>query len=212
MSERGRFIVFEGIDGSGKGTQLERLASALAARGHRVHRTAEPSALPVGALLRQYLRKERVDGMPDFGALALLFAADRLQHCEHEIAPALARGEIVLCDRYDHSSLAYQAALAPDGDSTAAMEWIAVLNARALRPDLVVRLEISPELGLARRASRGGAEELLERAEVQRKVAALYPLAAALRPNDSVLVVDGTPDADTVGASILERVTTALRL
>jgi thymidylate kinase len=73
-------------------------------------------------------------------------------------------------------------------------------------------LEISPELGLARRASRGGAEELLERAEVQRKVAALYPLAAALRPNDSVLVVDGTPDADTVGASILERVTTALRL
>jgi dTMP kinase len=204
------FVVIEGIDGAGKGTQIELLRDALTARGETVHVTCEPSDWPIGALLRGYLRREITAGVPDWSAMALLFAADRLQHVEHEIAPRLARGEIVLCDRYDGSSIAYQSAMRGD-DADLALEWIASINDRARRPDLVLLLDLDPELAASRRAVRGGPEELLERIDLQRRVRAQYAKLARVRPHDRIVTIDARPDPAVVHRAILAEVVALLR-
>ncbi|HYY53573.1 MAG TPA: dTMP kinase, partial [Myxococcales bacterium] len=108
----GRFIALEGLDGSGTTTQAERIASVLRAQGRRVLLTREPSDGPIGTLIRLALTGRL--GLPQRSgplteeALALLFAADRVDHLAAVIEPALERGELVVCDRYVLSSLAYQ--------------------------------------------------------------------------------------------------------
>jgi dTMP kinase len=132
------FIVLEGIDGSGTTTQLDRLAGHLSARGRRVHATREPSAGPVGRLLREILLggHRLPDGSPADGrAMALLFAADRRDHLRREIEPALAAGIDVVCDRYLLSSLAYQGEEAERG-------WVAELARDVRPPDLTLLLDL----------------------------------------------------------------------
>ena len=102
----GRFIAIEGIDGSGTTLQTRLLADWLAARGHTVLETREPSHGPIGVLVRERLSVRSAPLEP--AALALLFAADRLDHLAREVVPAIARGAVVLSDRYLLSSLAYQ--------------------------------------------------------------------------------------------------------
>src|SRR4029078_3251661 len=117
------FIVLEGIDGSGTTTQLGRLGDHLTSRGRRAHTTREPSAGPVGRLLREILLggHRLPDGAPaDRRAMALLFAADGRDHLRREIEPALAAGTDVVCDRYLLSSLAYQG-------EEAERDWVAQL-------------------------------------------------------------------------------------
>src|SRR5262249_5791512 len=146
--------------------QIALLRDAIAGRGRKVHVTAEPSDWPIGLLIRRYLRKELVDGLPDGNAMALLFAADRMQHLKHEIEPRLASGEVVLCDRYDASSIAYQSAMM--GGDDADLEWIAAANGRARRPDLTIVLDLDPDLAAQRRVTRGAESELFERLDLQR--------------------------------------------
>ncbi|MEB2313559.1 MAG: dTMP kinase [Sorangiineae bacterium] len=191
---RGRFIVVEGIDGAGSSTQARRLAAELGA-----HLTAEPSAGPVGAFIRELLagRAPRLDP----GAMALLFAADRLDHVARELEPALAAGRDVVSDRYDLSSLAYQSATAPD--PAAAVPWIRELNRPARRPDLTIVVHVSAELAGRRRAARGGAAELYEADELQRRLVEIYRDAERLVPGDRLAHVDGTPGADEVFARVL---------
>src|SRR5512147_683892 len=133
----GRFVVLEGLDGAGTTTQARLLGDALRGAGRRVHVTAEPSAGPAGALVRQILTR-RVAGAGGEGfdpaALALLFAADRLDHVASEIAPKIAAGLDVVSDRFTLSSLAYQ------GLTTGDMGWVDVLNARAAVPDVTLFL------------------------------------------------------------------------
>src|SRR5438552_7626627 len=100
-------MVIEGIDGAGTTTQTRLLTDWLRGRGLAAHRTREPSDGPIGRLIREILGQP--PGAMTGGPMALLFAADRLDHLAREIEPALARGEQVLCDRYYHSSFAYQA-------------------------------------------------------------------------------------------------------
>lgn len=100
-----KFIVLEGIDGSGTTTQLSRVSAALRTLGHRVHETREPTGGRIGKLIREQLSDP--SGV-SARCLALLFAADRIDHLDREILPALARGEVVVCDRYVMSSLVYQ--------------------------------------------------------------------------------------------------------
>ncbi len=194
MSERGRFIVFEGIDGAGTTTQARLLARWLRRQGRRVHETAEPSTGPIGTLLRQALGG-RVVGRggarltPE--TIALLFAADRADHLRNEIEPALVAGADVVCDRYDHSSLAYQ------GTETD-VHWVAQINAPMARPDVVLFLRVDADLAGARRARRAGVADLYEVDEVQRRVAAAYETAARFRPGDRVVVIDGSLDARSV--------------
>lgn len=203
------FIVIDGVDGAGKGTQVALLAAALRARGRTVHVTCEPSDHPVGAMIRRYLRHELTQSVPGWDAMALLFAADRMQHLEHEIRPHLAEGHTVISDRYDASSIAYQSAMRGPADSPEAddaLAWIAAINAHAQRPDLTVLLDLDPELAAARRESRGGSEELLEKRELQRRVRAQYGKIPRVRPHDRIVTIDASPPPEQVHAQILARV------
>lgn len=199
------FIVLEGIDGSGTTTQAARLAQTLQARGARVHATREPSTGPVGRLLRQALTGTLVaDERPvqlDFCSMALLFAADRMDHVRREIEPALARGEVVISDRYDLSSLIYQSETSPDAERY--LPWLTGLNAQALRPDVTVVLSVDADVALARRRARGGADELFEVPELQVRLAARYAEAQRYLPEDRIVVLDASESPDRVEESIL---------
>lgn len=199
------FIVLEGIDGSGTTTQAARLARTLEARGARVHATREPSTGPVGRLLRQALTGTlTTDGLPvqlDFCSLALLFAADRMDHVRREIEPALARGEVVISDRYDLSSLIYQSETSPQADQY--LPWLTSLNAQALRPDVTVVLSVDAASALERRRARGGADELFEVQELQVRLAARYAEAARYLPADRIVVLDASDGPEQVEAAIL---------
>jgi len=194
---RGRFIVLEGIDGSGTTTQAARLASALRRDGHRVVTTREPSAGPVGKLLRDALRR-RTRGLSD-RALALLFAADRLHHLATVVEPALARGAVVLSDRYVLSSLAYQGMRLP-------LAWVASLNEAARRPDLTLYLEVDPSTAGRRRRRRGGPVEIFDADPVQRAVARAYGrVIGAHGRSQRVVRVDGGGTPGEVTRELLSR-------
>jgi len=196
----GRFIVLEGIDGSGTTTQGQALVRAFSLAGRRACFTHEPSALPVGLFLRQLLVGGSDLRRPDWDGMALLFAADRLQHVAEEVEPALAAGATVVCDRYDLSSLAYQSATSPDG--AAALPWLRALNQRARRPDVTLIFDVDPAVAEARRAQRGGPPELFERRELQRRLAELYADGENLVPGDRVLHLDANGTLEEVEAAV----------
>ncbi|MBI4704931.1 MAG: dTMP kinase [Deltaproteobacteria bacterium] len=200
----GRLIVFEGIDGAGTTTQVELLARALRHERRVVHVTREPSFGPVGALLRLVLSgRLSLGGAAQAQIMALLFAADRLDHVAAEIAPHLRDGAVVLSDRYDLSSLTYQCATAGAAEAGQAfVDWVRELNRYALRPDATVVLDVSPETADARRRGRTGARELYEVPELQRKLAELYRRAELLVPGDRVIHVGGEPGTEQVAAEI----------
>lgn len=199
------FLVLEGIDGSGTTTQTARLERALLGRGHQVHATREPSQGPVGLLLRQALTGRLTAGSEpvrlDFCSMALLFAADRMDHVRREIEPALARGQIVISDRYDLSSLIYQSETSPD--PARYLPWLSSLNAQARRPDLTIVLALDAGVALERRRARGGAEELFEIPELQERLAARYADAPRYLPSDRIVVLDAQQSPDDVEADIL---------
>jgi dTMP kinase len=194
------FIVLEGIDGSGTTTQLDRLARHLEARGRRVHPTREPSAGPVGRLLREILLggHRRPDGAAVDGlAMALLFAADRRDHLTREIEPALAAGADVVSDRYLLSSLAYQA-------QEAERDWVAGLARDVRVPDLTLLLDVPIAVAAARRRAAGRPDERYDADEVQSRVAARYRELCAADPK--AVILDATPPLDQVTAQIVKAV------
>lgn len=201
MSRRGRFVVIEGLDGAGTTTQARLLGERLRAAGGAVHVTAEPSGGPVGGLVRQVLQRRvnggRGDGF-DPHALALLFAADRLDHVAAEVAPRLAEGCDVVSDRYTLSSLAYQ------GLTTRDLAWVEAINRRAPAPDLTVFLRVRPGLALGRRQAAGTAPELYEVAAFQRRVARSYERSLALlrRAGQRVEVLDGEAPVEAVADAV----------
>lgn len=202
---RGVFVVFEGIDGAGTSTQAERYAAHLRAARRLVHVTREPSAGPVGALLRQVLtHRISLPSARQAEVMALLFSADRLDHLGAEIEPLLRDGYVVISDRYDLSSLAYQSTTADEDEagSGAIIEWIRELNRHALRPDVTVVIDVAPEIAEKRRRGRGGAEELFERTELQARLAEAYRRAEELVPGDRVIHIDGDGAADEVSRAI----------
>lgn len=165
MATRGVFIVFEGIDGSGKSTHIRLLCQNLKTRGYDVLRTLEPSRGQIGRFIRRYVehRKSRISPEVE----ALLFAADRFEHVKRTIEPALVKGRIVVSDRYLHSSLAYQ------GAEGVSLKWIKEVNSRfTLEPDLNILLDVSPKTGLGRMRRRR--RTVFEVDAFQKKVRKLY--------------------------------------
>ncbi len=198
----GRFIVIEGIDGAGTSTQAGRLVDWLEQRGRRALLTAEPTRGPVGALLRQVMGHRLVARLPDGSSrpmandvIALLFAADRLDHLQVEIEPWLATGAVVVSDRYYHSSLLYQSL---DGD----LDWIRRLNAHARSPDVTYVLELPADQAAARRSNRSAAE-MYERDALQRRLVDGYRRLAVLLPDETIVPIDGAQPADAVHAAII---------
>jgi dTMP kinase len=196
----GRFVVLEGIDGSGTTTHVARLADRLRALRVHVRATREPSDGPVGTLVRQILSGRVVvpgGRAPEWQAMALLFAADRMDHVESEIEPFLAEGGVVVSDRYVASSLAYQS-VCSGAEAAVAIDWIRSLNRYARRPDLTFVLDVPPEIAAERRRRRGEAVQLYEQNEMQRALAAFYRDLGRHMPGERIALIDGTGTAEEV--------------
>lgn len=150
-AEKGRFITFEGGEGVGKSTQLARLAAHLRACGLEVVTTREPGGTPKAEALRKVLLSGRIAPLGPL-AEAALFAAARIDHVQNLIAPALARGAYVLCDRFADSTRAYQGTRGGvDPQTLTLLEQAAIGD---LRPDLTIVLDLPHEQGMARAAKR----------------------------------------------------------
>lgn len=199
-------IVIEGIDGAGTTTQARRLVAALRSRNITAFETREPTDGPVGMLLRQVLRGRLVSAAGtalSWQELALLFAADRLDHAASELTPKRAQGTWLICDRYDYSSVAYQSASAGDAGT---IPWLRELNRFAPRPTLTLVVDVSPEVARARRLSRAGDKEIFDDDAFQARLAAFYRDIDAHFPDDRIVHVNGDGDADSVFAALFAHV------
>lgn len=155
----GLFIAFEGGDGSGKSTQAALITAALEARGRTVLRTREPGGTPIGEKLRS-LVLDHGQGQVDARCEALMYSASRAALAVQVISPALARGEIVISDRYIDSSVAYQGI--GRGLGTEAIRQLNEWATDGLWPHLTVLLDVSPEVGRQRRTAGTATEDRLE--------------------------------------------------
>lgn len=196
----GRFITLEGGDGAGKTTQAERLASWLGAHGRTVLRTREPGGTDLGIRIRDIVLHER--GHVEPRAEALLYAADRAHHVATVVRPAVARGDVVLQDRYVDSSVAYQGVARGLGAEhvRSVSDWAT----EGLTPDLTILLDLDVTVGRARvAAARGDTFDRLESeaAAFHESVRSAFLDMAAAEP-DRFLVVDASADADTVQHTI----------
>lgn len=197
------FITFEGIDGSGKSTQLRLLATDLRAQQQRYPEiivTREPGGTPLGKRLRSALLD--VETIVDPLAELLLYAADRAQHVRTLIRPALDSGRVVLSDRYADATVAYQGA--GRGFPRELIERVVAIATEGLRPDLTLLFDISSEEGLARRSRRmrgGAATDRLdaESTEFHARVRAAY-LEIAARESERVKVIDAGASIQVVHA------------
>ncbi len=151
MSRRGKFITFEGLDGTGKSTQIRKLAGALRSAGHEVIETREPGGTEAGEKIRRLLLDSATEGLSSLAEMALMFAA-RAQHIAEVIEPALAIGQIVLCDRFTDSTEAYQ------GNGRRLGSDVVLKLHRLLcgdiQPDLTILLDSEPGLSLGRARAR----------------------------------------------------------
>lgn len=197
----GRFITLEGIDGSGKSTQLRALAARLRQNGASVVETREPGGAPGAEAIRKLL-VEGETGRWSAETEILLFTAARRDHVERVIAPALGRGDAVLCDRFADSTRVYQGTVR--GDLRGMVDALHAL-AIDLEPDLTLILDLDPELAAARGAARGDAEDRFERFGVgfqARLRAGFLALAREFPGRCRVVPAAGPPDA--VAARIAE--------
>jgi len=194
------FIAFEGGEGAGKSTQEALLAAALTERGHHVVRTREPGGTPAGERIREILLSPKFDGL-DARAEALLFAASRGEHVARIIRPALDRGDVVICDRYLDSSVAYQGYGRDLGVET--IRDLSLWATDDLVPDLTIVLDIDPAIGLSRLANPDRMEA--EPIEFHRAVRAGF-LDLASKDPGRYLVLPADQPRDVIAAQILDRV------
>lgn len=196
----GYFVVFEGGEGAGKSTQEALLAEALRDRGLTVTQTREPGGTPAGEAIRHVVLSPEFTGL-DVRAEALLFAAARGEHADKVIRPALDRGDVVICDRYLDSSVAYQGFARGLGPKR--IRDLSLWATQELVPDLTIVLDIDPVEGLGRFEERDRLEA--EPMEYHQQVRAAF-LAMAEEQPDRYLVLNARDDRETIAAAILERV------
>jgi dTMP kinase len=207
MSRRGKFITFEGLDGTGKSTQMRKLAAALRADGHKVVETREPGGTPTGEKIRRVLLDSRTEGISPLAEMALMFGS-RAQHIAEVILPAVNQGQIVLCDRFTDSTEAYQGGGRKLG-SEAVLRLHRIL-CEDLQPDLTILLSSDPATSVARARQRNrhsadsakkNADKHLDENRFEQQSRAFFGrvhdgyLAIAAREPQRVVAVDasGTP-------------------
>jgi len=180
---KGVFICIEGLDGSGKSTQAKLLTKKLCQAGYNAVFTAEPSQGKIGKFIRKRLfEQERMPTTVE----ALLFAADRIEHVQNTIIPALKEGKIVISDRYVYSSLAYQ------GSAGLNLDWIESINANAQKPDLSLFIDVSPKVVLERLKRKKSVMENLQTQQYVQEIYQKYVEKGELRR------VDGTKSKNEV--------------
>lgn len=204
---RGKFITFEGIDGSGKSTQLRMLASELRLSGFDILNTCEPGGTPLGRRLREAFLETEETVSPR--AELLLFAADRAQHVNFLVKPALAEGKIVISDRYADATFAYQGAGRGFAEET--VNQVINLATEGLKPDLTLFFDISVDKAGLRTKSRSGEEAVKNRmdaetSEFYERVRASY-LQIAEREPQRFRVIDANDSIEEIKAKVLEIVT-----
>ena len=197
MVKKGVFICIEGLDGSGKTTQAQLLTESLSKNYNAVY-TAEPSQGKIGTFIRDCCLYEG-KRLPT-EAEALLFAADRIEHMQNEIAPALAEGKVVICDRYIYSSLAYQ------GSTGLSLDWIKTINARSLQPDFCVFIDVSPEHVLERLLRK---KSVMEKLETQQKVREVY---LKFVEKGELTMIDGDKPKDEVAEILYSKVLSLIKI
>ncbi|MDR2719935.1 MAG: dTMP kinase [Nitrososphaerota archaeon] len=172
---KGVFICIEGLDGSGKSTQAKLLTKKLCQTGYSAIFTAEPSQGKIGKFMRKRLfEQERML----ISVEALLFAADRIEHVQNTVIPALKEGKIVVSDRYVYSSFAYQGSAGLD------LNWIESINANAQKPDLSFFIDVAPEIVLERLKRKKSIMENLQTQQCVRKIYQNYIDVGALKRID----------------------------
>lgn len=200
---KGSFIAFEGIDGSGKSTQIELLAKRLKEKGIFCYTTMEPTGSPIGSVIRQIMTG-RIKA--DNKVIAALFVADRLDHLLNEvdgIAAKINEGVTVLTDRYYFSSYAYQSVDMP-------MEWVIKANEQSsgiLRPTATIFIDVDPDVAVERIAQNRFHQELFEKKSRLVKTREKYLEAfELLRDEEKVITVDGNRPIEEIAKSIWEAV------
>ncbi len=209
-ARRGVFISVEGADGSGKSTQLRRLADHLRARGHEVILTREPGGGGEGAeTLRQLLLNGPSDRWSPMAEALLMYAA-RAEHLDKLIRPALAAGKTVVTDRFADSTMAYQGVAGGLGKARVAALHKAVVGDDD--PDITIILDLPAAVGLARAAKRRGAESRFEAKgeDYQSKVRGAFLEIAQANPL-RCRVIDATPDEESVARAVAKAVDAALQ-
>ena len=220
MARRGKFITFEGLDGTGKSTQMRKLAAALEDSGFKVIETREPGGTTTGEKIRRVLLDSSTDGLSPLAEMALMFAS-RAQHISQVIQPALDRGHVVLCDRFTDSTEAYQG-----GGRKLGVQPVLELHrvlCGGLQPDLTILLDSDPAMSLgrarrrnrrARAASHGRGDENRFEQETRAffsRVRDGYRKIAAREP-ERVVVVDARGTPAQTHQRIMELVATRLKL
>jgi dTMP kinase len=210
VKNQGLFITFEGMDGSGKTTQMHRLAERLRSMGRNVVETVEPGGPPIAMKIRRILLDAANQELSPAAELLLYFAS-RAQNVDEWILPALKQGQIVLSDRFTDSSLVYQGCGRGLGaEAVMALDRIAC---RGLKPDLTILVDVDAESSLARARARNLAEPHCETRmddqslEFHRRVYEAYHALAAAEP-DRVKVVDGRTDVETIEHAVWDVVRT----
>jgi dTMP kinase len=202
----GAFITFEGIDGSGKSTQVRMLSSVLRLRSMNVMQTREPGGTPLGTRLREALldAQEQVDPLAEL----LLYAADRAQHVRVLLNPALAAGRVVLSDRYADATVAYQGA--GRGFEPALVTQVVALATGGLKPDLTLLFDLSVAASLERSRQRTNAHDgapsdrlELEAENFHARVRDAYLRIAAAEP-ERVRIVDASLSVEEIHAHVLD--------
>ncbi|MDA3787803.1 MAG: dTMP kinase [Desulfobacula sp.] len=200
---KGRFIVFEGLDGSGKSTQIKNISKRLEILGNKIYSTFEPTDGPIGSLIRQMLSGKVAT---DQRTIASLFAADRTDHLvnqENGVCLKVDQGEMVLCDRYYFSSYAYHAQYID-------MEWVIhanSLNADILRPDVTIFIDVDPDLCFERIKSSRSNFDMYEKIDVMKKVRANYFQAFdVLKDLEKIIIIDGNTTMERVEDKIFNEV------
>ena len=200
---KGAFLSMEGLDGSGKGTQLERLRDTLDRFGFEVLPSREPGGTPIGEKIRQILLDRENTGMAD-ETEALLYAASRAQHVREVIRPAVAAGRVVLCDRFVDSSAAYQG-----GGRQMGIDRILRINEPAVDgtlPDLTVYLDIDHRTAMARRVAASTPDRMeMEAESFHARVEEGYHQLIEMDP-DRFAVVNAAGDRDSIAAEVARRV------
>ena len=197
MHKRGFFICVEGLDGCGKTTQAKNLVKELRKRGYDALYTAEPSRGKIGLFIKRYCLhgERRISSIVE----ALLFAADRYEHVENEVIPALKDGKVVVSDRYVYSSLAYQ------GAAGLSLEWIRQINQHALAPNLAIFIDVEPETVVGRLKPK---KSVMENLETQRKVREVY---IKFVEKGELVKVDGNKPKEEVAKEIISLVLDCLK-